>query len=48
MTEPEYEAAIARIEVLMDLCTDPGSWECIELQALVLQVEAYEDEHYPM
>ena len=45
-TEDEYEAALARIESLMD--AEPGSPQEEELELLVLLVENYEAEHYPI
>ena len=43
-TEAEYDAALARIDELMD--AEPGSPEAEELELFVLLVEAYEAEHY--
>ena len=43
-TEPEYEAALAEIEKLMD--SEGADRDRLEL--LVQQVCAYEDEHYPI
>lgn len=45
-TEEEYEAALARIDALMD--AKPGSLEEEELELLALLVEKYEAEHYPI
>jgi HTH-type transcriptional regulator / antitoxin HigA len=45
-TEEEYEAALERIEALME--AEPGSPEGEELELLALLVEKYEDEHYPI
>lgn len=45
-TETDYEAALARIEVLMD--ANPGTPEEAELELLALLVETYEKEHYPI
>jgi antitoxin component HigA of HigAB toxin-antitoxin module len=45
-TEDEYDAAIVRIEKLMDQTDDPR--KVAELEALADVVEAYEDIHYPM
>src|SRR3989304_4789244 len=45
-TEAEYEAALARIEVLMD--AEPESLQEEELELLALLVEKYEAEHYPI
>jgi HTH-type transcriptional regulator/antitoxin HigA len=44
--EAEYEAALTRIEGLMD--ADPDSPEKEELELLALLVEKYEGEHYPI
>lgn len=43
-TEPEYEAALAEIEKLMD----SSGPDCERLELLVQLVCAYEDEHYPI
>ena len=45
-TEDEYEAALNRIEALMD--AEPGSPEEEELELLALLVENYEEEHDPI
>lgn len=45
-TEADYEAALARIEVLMDAA--PGTPEEEALELLGLLVEVYEKEHYPI
>ena len=45
-TEAEYDAALKRIEVLMD--AEPGSPEEEELELIGLLVEHYEQEHYPI
>jgi HTH-type transcriptional regulator/antitoxin HigA len=45
-TEAEYDAALKRIEVLMD--AEPGSPEEEELELIGLLVEHYEKEHYPI
>ena len=44
--EAEYQAALARVEALMDAAE--SSLEEAELEALALAVEAYEAEHYPI
>jgi HTH-type transcriptional regulator/antitoxin HigA len=44
--EAEYEAALSRIEVLMDANSDSPEEE--ELELLALLVEKYEGEHYPI
>jgi HTH-type transcriptional regulator/antitoxin HigA len=45
-TEADYEAALARIDVLMD--AEPGTPEGEELDVLVDLVELYESRHVPM
>lgn len=45
-TEQEYEAALKRVDELMD--ADLGTPEGEELDALVDLVEAYESRHVPM
>jgi HTH-type transcriptional regulator/antitoxin HigA len=45
-TEDDYEAALERIEALMDVA--PGSSEEEELELLAMLVERYEAEHYPI
>ncbi|MEN8255803.1 MAG: transcriptional regulator [Verrucomicrobiota bacterium] len=45
-TEADYEAALARIEALMDAA--PGTLKGNELDVLSLLVETYEKEHYPV
>jgi HTH-type transcriptional regulator/antitoxin HigA len=47
-TEAEYEAALARIDALMENDPAPGSPEGEELELLSVLVERYEDEQYPM
>jgi len=47
MTEPEYEDALLRIEGLIDKY-DLTQAELNELNGIADDVEAYEDEHYPM
>ncbi len=44
--EQEYEAALARIDQLMDAA--PGTPEGDELELLATLVEAYEDKHFPI
>ena len=53
--EAYYDAALARISQLMDALSGPNSQvtdvnhpASVELDALVSQVEPYEDEHYPI
>jgi len=45
-TEADYDAALARAEVLMD--AEEGTAEADELDVLATLIEAYEDKHYPM
>ena len=45
-TEADYEAALARIDEIMD--TDPDSPDARELDVLVDLVELYESQHEPM
>ena len=44
--EIDYEAALARIDVLMD--ADPGTSEEDELELLVTLVELYEEKAHPI
>ena len=53
--EADYDAALARISELMNALSGPQGQvteenhpAVIELDALVSQVERYEDEHYPI
>ena len=45
-TEEEYKTALKRVEALME--AEPGSPQEEELEVLVLLVEKYEAEHYPI
>jgi HTH-type transcriptional regulator/antitoxin HigA len=45
-TEAEYDAALERIDALMNAA--PGSSEEEELELLAILVEKYEEEHYPI
>ena len=45
-TEADYEAALARIDALMD--AEPGTPEGEELDVLTDLVEHYEEKHVPM
>ena len=45
-TERDYEAALERIEQLMDAVPDTPEGD--ELELLSTLVELYEDEHYPI
>ena len=46
MTDEDYQAALVRIDVLMDAA--PGSAEGNELDALTTLIEQYEDEYFPI
>src|SRR5947207_2633169 len=45
-SEPEYDAALAEVDRLFD--APPGSAEADRRDLLVILVERYEAEHYPM
>lgn len=45
-TETDYEKALERIDVLMDLDPEIGSSEGDELEILALLVEKYEDQYW--
>lgn len=45
-TEADYDAALARVERLMD--AEPGTPEAEELELWSLLVEEYERQHYPI
>ena len=45
-SEEDYEAALARIDELMD--AEPSTPEGDELDSLVTRVERYEEDHYPI
>lgn len=47
MTEPEYEAALARFEVLMDVNPELESEAGEELLSLAEQLMQYERVHFP-
>ena len=47
-TETDHEAALRRIELLMENEPEPASPQGEELELLSLLVERYEDEQYPM
>jgi len=47
-TAKDYDRALARVEKLMDLDPDKKSAEFDELELLVLLVEQYEDQEFPM
>jgi len=46
-TENEYENALKRVEAIMDL-DSPNNDELDEMELLVLLIEKYEAEHYPI
>jgi len=46
-TESDYDAALARIEELIDRNPDPGTPEADELEVLSLLVEEYESRNFP-
>jgi antitoxin component HigA of HigAB toxin-antitoxin module len=48
MTPVEYQTALHRVEVLMEVDPEPESFQGRELLALVDAIEAYEDRIYPM
>lgn len=45
-TEKDYEAALSRIEQIMD--AKPGTAEIDELELLTALVESFEERHYPI
>ncbi len=45
-TEMDYQAALERVDQLMD--AQSGSADFDELELLTLLIEKYEDEHYPI
>jgi len=47
-SKKDYEVALARVDELMDINPVLKSDEGKELKLLLLLVERYEDEHYPM
>ncbi len=54
-TEAEYDAALARVSVLMDALSGPAGQSedlehpgRVELDLLVLMIEAYEDQQHPI
>jgi HTH-type transcriptional regulator/antitoxin HigA len=46
MTEAEYEAALKRVDELME--AQAGTPEAEELSALADEIVAYEEEHFPI
>jgi HTH-type transcriptional regulator/antitoxin HigA len=47
-TEDDYNTALTEIEKLMEKDVEPGTPEGDRFELLVLLVEKYEDEHYPV
>jgi HTH-type transcriptional regulator/antitoxin HigA len=47
-TKAEYRASLKRVSVLMDLDPDVNTPDGNELEVLLILVERYEDEHYPV
>ncbi|NQV56791.1 MAG: transcriptional regulator [Rhodospirillales bacterium] len=47
-TDTDYEAALLELEKLIDLDPEKNSADGHRLQALILVIGAYEDEHYPI
>ncbi len=45
-TEAQYDEALQRIDILMDLDSEIGSPEGDELEVLVMLVEKYEEKHW--
>lgn len=45
-TESDYEKALERIDILMDLNPEMGTPSSDELEILVLLVEKYEEKHW--
>src|SRR5690606_17828186 len=45
-TEQEYEKALARLAIIFE--ADPDSAEGMEAELLVILIEKYEKEHYPI
>jgi HTH-type transcriptional regulator/antitoxin HigA len=47
-TEADYEAALARIDQLMQSDPDPATDDGAELELLGMLVEQYEEVHFPI
>jgi HTH-type transcriptional regulator/antitoxin HigA len=47
-TKADHKAALKRISTLMDLDPELNTPESDELEVLLILVESYEDEHYPI
>jgi HTH-type transcriptional regulator/antitoxin HigA len=47
-TEAEYDAAVERMDELLDAGVEEGSEDYELLKFLAVLIEAYDDEHYPM
>lgn len=48
MTKDEHEQALKKIEALIDIDPAESSPEAKELEALAIEVERYEEEHFPI
>ena len=44
----DHEAALVQIEKMLGVSPSPGTVESEKLERLILLVEAYEDEHFPL
>ncbi len=44
----DHEAALVQIEKMLGVSSSPGTVESEKLERLILLVEAYEDEHFPL
>jgi len=47
-TEEEYEAALEKVETLMETDPEPGTKAGDQLELLTLLISNYEDKHYPL
>lgn len=47
-TEKEYEAALEKVETLMDTDPEPDTEKGDQLELLTLLINNYEDKHYPL
>ncbi len=47
-TPEEHQAALERLELLMDADPSEGTKEADELEVLALLIEQYEQQHYPL
>ena len=48
MTKDEHEQALEKIEALMDKDPPVGSAEARQLKSLAIEVEKYEEGHFPI